>query len=171
MSEETAAAAPPGPEESVSPAAYAAFIGQLDLVDIWLQTARVVNHYGPRTPEGASLALESRTNYEAGAEDIEGFEVAQTYVARFERGDVTYAEIEVTFGLLFSSKQPMTETLFKVFSDVNLPVNTWPYFREYIAATLGRMGWTPFTLPALKRGTKPPPRQKRSRSSRAAKPP
>ena len=67
--------------------------------------------------------------------------------------------------------EPMTEGIFAVFQDVNLPVNTWPYLREFLAATTGRMNWITFTLPALKRGAGPGgdadrPRATRGRAAR-----
>ena len=50
----------------------------------------------------------------------------------------------------------MSEELFTVFQEVNLPVNTWPYLRSFLADGLGRMGWPPMTLPAFKTGIQSP---------------
>jgi len=60
------------------------------------------------------------------------------------------AEIDVTFGLRFTSKEPMSDEIFAIFRDTNVPVNIWPYLREYLASTAGRMNWTVLTLPVLK---------------------
>jgi preprotein translocase subunit SecB len=46
----------------------------------------------------------------------------------------------------------MTKDYFGVFVQVNLPVNTWPYFREFVHSTVSRMGLPPVVLPLVKRG-------------------
>ena len=103
--------------------------------------------------------------WEARPGGFRGFDRAHVLL---EAAGVAYAELEVTFGLDFASEEPLTEDLFAVFGEVNLPVNTWPYLREFISTTMGRMGWRPFTLPALKRGTPPPvpPAAKRRRATK-----
>lgn len=63
----------------------------------------------------------------------------------------------------------MTEEIFSIFREVNLPVNTWPYLREFLASTFGRFGWEPIIIPAYKVGAKAPPRQRR-RPGDAARP-
>src|SRR3712207_6224097 len=95
------------------------------------------------------MEVESSATFTQGEDE---FRVLQSYGLSV-LADEPLAEIEVTFGLRFRSKQPMTEVFFEVFEEVNLPVNTWPYLREFVSSTLGRMGWQPITLPALKRGT------------------
>jgi hypothetical protein len=138
------ASAPPTPDE------YAAFIGQIDLLDVWLVESHVENHHGPRAPHQAGVAIASATpTYEPGGGE---FSVRFSYEVRFAEGTTIHAQISIILGLLFSSQQPMTPEIFDVFKDVNLPVNTWPFLREFVSTTLGRMGWQPFTLPALKQG-------------------
>ncbi|WP_028575039.1 protein-export chaperone SecB [Desulfonatronovibrio hydrogenovorans] len=42
------------------------------------------------------------------------------------------------------------EDFFEIYKEINLPVNIWPYFREFIANTSYRMGMPPMTLPFYK---------------------
>lgn len=156
-----------------TPDEYADFIGQIELLDVWLVREQVDNRHGPRAPHRAGVAI---TSPEPAWEDVRGgFDVRFPYNVRFADGDTLHAELTVTFGLRFSSSQPMTDRIFNVFKDVNLPVNTWPFLREYVSTTLGRMGWQPFTLPALKQGVSdeeddvepPPPRRATARARRA----
>lgn len=144
-----------GEREAVDPKAYAAFIGQIELRSIWLADARVVNAAGPETPASGTLSVEEKARWEPVAT---GFRAFHGYHVRLGEGDETAARIEAEFGVEFLSAEPMTDALFAVFSRVNLPVNTWPYLREFVATTMGRFGWAPFTLPALKRGTPRKPR-------------
>lgn len=130
---------------------YAAFIGQIALVDIWLQEAKVINRYGPHSPKRAKFRFSSEVGWELQPDGFRAFDRAHVFI---EGGETVYAELEVTFGLDFASEMLLTDELFAVFGEVNLPVNTWPYLREFVSTTMGRMGWRPFTLPALKRGTR-----------------
>ncbi|HEY7031323.1 MAG TPA: hypothetical protein VH482_08360 [Thermomicrobiales bacterium] len=131
---------------------YAGFIGQIELREIWLRSAQVANHHGPAAPERVAIGVDSTASCEALPG---GFRAVHTYRLRADSGETPGLEIEVSFALDFDSKQPMTDPIFEVFAEYNLPVNSWPYLREYVATTVGRMGWLPFTLPALKRGTRP----------------
>ncbi len=159
--------------EEISPQMYAAFIGQIELRAIWLASATVTNTSGPDTPEAGALNIEEITRWEAIAT---GFRAFHRYRVRLSENDEAHAEIATEFGVEFLSPEPMTDALFAVFARANLPVNTWPYLREFVSATMGRFGWEPFTLPALKRGTPrktgtkaPASEEKPKRARRAAK--
>jgi len=134
----------------ISREAYAAFIGQIELRDIWLHAAKVINPHGPRSPKGAKFRFASEVGWEAQPQGFRAFDHAHVYI---ENGETIFAEIDVTFALDFASPMPLTDEVFKIFGELNLPVNTWPYLREFVSTTTGRMGWRPLTLPALKRGT------------------
>lgn len=150
----------------ISPKAYAAFVGEIELEAIWLNDARVRNHQGPDAPERSNI----RVDMDARWEDHQGgFRTYCQYKVRVKAGNTPSLDVDVTFGLDFSSGQPMTEEIFAIFSDVNLPVNTWPYLREYVATTMGRMNWTAFTLPTFKRGTERTSRAPRTSAARAAR--
>lgn len=140
---------------AVTPETYAEFVRQVDLRTIWLQAARVENYHGPETPKQGAFHIDASATWERRSG---GFRVLHRSTIRLtgadgDDADEPLADVEVTFGLDFDSTQPMTDALFKIFEEVNLPVNTWPYLREYLATTMGRMSWAPFTLPAVKRGT------------------
>ena len=141
------------PEEvraEISPQAYAAFIGQIALRSIWLTSARVTNMAGPGAPKSGKFSIKEETRWEL---TVTGFRAFHGYQMRLSEGDEARADIEAEFGVEFLSPEPMTGAIFAVFAQANLPVNTWPYLREFVAGTMGRFGWEPFTLPALKRGT------------------
>jgi len=61
-------------------------------------------------------------------------------------------EIECTFELGLRVASPMTKDYFDVFAKVNLPLNTWPYLREFVHSSISRMGLPPVVLPLVKRG-------------------
>lgn len=152
--------------QPIAPREYAAFINQVELVTIWLSAAEVTNQHGPDTPEKGVLDIERTARWETAPG---GFRAFHTYAATLKTADTSAASMDVTFGLVFDSPQPMTEEIFSIFQAVNLPVNTWPYLREFLASTFGRFGWEPIIIPAFKVGAKAPPRQRR-RPGEAARP-
>ncbi len=142
-------AAPP-----VSRDEYAAFISSIEIVAIWLVEARIANYLGPRAPDKATarVVMDATLDEAAG-----GFRCHHSYNLNIEAEDSPAAEISVTFGVQYRSAGPPNSRIFDIFKIQNLPVNTWPYLREFVANAMGRMNWQTLTLPALKRGAPRPP--------------
>jgi len=82
-----------------------------------------------------------------------GFVATQNFVVSFTAParKTPIIEISATFDLTYTSKTPLTDELFQVFSEINLPVNVWPYLRELTGSMTSRMDLPPFVLPLLKR--------------------
>lgn len=156
------------PTSPVDRTTYAAFIGQIELRSVWLRSARIDNGHGRTQPEDLSIIVDGQSRWER---TPEGFRAFQTYKIRLGHpGPTSVAEIEVTFAADYESSQQMSEGLFEVFRESNLPLNTWPYVREYVATTVGRFGWIPVTLPALKIGTPPRSIPKETHPASSAQP-
>jgi hypothetical protein len=153
----------------LTPERYAEFIGQIEFRDIWLQGARLANHHGPSAPERVAITVDSQASFDPLPA---GFRVTHTYLLRAANKQTDLLEIDATFALDFDSQAPMTGPIFELFSEINLPVNSWPYLREYVSTAVARMGWLPVTLPAIKRGTRlpatsnEPPKPARKRRTR-----
>lgn len=60
-------------------------------------------------------------------------------------------KISCAFSAKFSSIEPLSDDFLEIFSQVNIHVNTWPYFREFVQGITQRMCLPPLTLPLLKR--------------------
>jgi preprotein translocase subunit SecB len=152
---------------------YARFIGQIELWKIWITKARLES----RTGSNWSPDVEASVSTDSAFESTNlGFRAFQHYSVKLlhELDSGTLAEIDVSFAAEFGSDIPMSDEMFAIFSDVNLPVNTWPYLREFVSSSTGRMGWEPFTLPTIKRYTEieeevakpqPPAKRKSRRAS------
>ena len=126
---------------------YVSFIQQLELVNIWLRSARVTNSTGGITFSQAEVSIEDSSSWK----DIEvGFQAFHKFTATFTDGKKKLGRIEAEFVADYASDEPMEDELFELFKTNNLPLNTWPYFREYVSSTTGRMQWLPFTLPTRK---------------------
>lgn len=140
----------PQQEQPFNPEEYRQFITQLELSRVWLHESSVKNDVGPDSPLEAQVDIGQSYSWR---ECPRGFDAFAKYTARIRTPAAVAAEVDATFGLRFQSATPLNERIFVVFARVNLPVNAWPYFREFVSSTLGRLGWAPYTLPALKRGT------------------
>ena len=137
------------PALKVTPQEYAEFIKQIELREIRLQRLEVENHWGSIAPERIEIAIDDDATYET---TDSGFLVTHAYNAEAMGSGRIAFELEAIFKLDFLSDSPLTPEVFGIFSEANLPLNTWPYLRELVATSTGRMGWQPVTLPALKRG-------------------
>lgn len=59
-------------------------------------------------------------------------------------------KVACVYRVLFSSKQPITDEFMEIFTNINIQMNTWPYFREFIQSMIQRVGFPPLTLPLWK---------------------
>lgn len=126
---------------------YNAFIKGLNIKDIRLTSATIQNidcYYFPTTAE---VRWRMKAEYKNRDNKIEIFH--RYNVRIFEKGKELKAKISVTFCVTYDSKMPMNEETFNKFKARNLPLNTWPYFREFVHSAVLRMGWPPFIAPTL----------------------
>jgi preprotein translocase subunit SecB len=54
------------------------------------------------------------------------------------------------YRVMLKSERPITEDFMQIFLNVNIHMNTWPYFREFAQSMLNRIGYPPLTLPFFK---------------------
>ena len=59
-------------------------------------------------------------------------------------------QIDLSFNLVFSSKETFTKEFFDIYKENSLPINSWPYFREFVGNIIQRMNFPPLTLPLFK---------------------
>lgn len=135
---------------------YPEFIGQLFLNHIHLESARVRRIEGGLRSGVSNVEVTESMHwtgadwesYLAGEHIDNGFDVYHKYVAVVydDQGNKT-ARIEAEFSMWYQSFIPMDEETFAIFSKSTVPLNTWPYFREFLSSTIGRMGWEPYFMP------------------------
>lgn len=135
---------------------YAEFVGQLWLNHIELESARIRRIEGGSRDSVSNIEVSDSMfwkgadweSYLAGEDIDNGFEVNHKYVAVIydEKGNKT-ARVEAEFNLWYQSFIPLDEETFETFGKTTVPLNTWPYFREYLSSTVSRMGWEPYFLP------------------------
>jgi len=147
-----------------SPEQYNQFVGGLELRRVRLVEATVRAIETMPNPSASEVELEQQYSFTSADG---GFEAMGKFRLKV-RARETKAEqgiVEVSFGFLYSSAvKPEASDFagyFEVFREVNLPINVWPFAREYIHNAMSRMDWPPFTLPLRKVG---PTRPKTARA-------
>ncbi len=56
-------------------------------------------------------------------------------------------KIEVTYELIYSFGKTLPKEFIDIFEQKNVPLNSWPYFREFVQNMMQRMNVQPLTLP------------------------
>lgn len=141
-------AAPRKALQRVTPEVYNAFIAGLDLVSVRLAGAEI---RAASTPERRQLlpTVEQSARFTHEHEHVVIVHVL-TFSGSYENEDEPAVFIRAEFEVRYSTQERMTTKIFTEFRRRNLPLNTWPYFREFVHAVLARTGWPVFVLPVYK---------------------
>lgn len=67
-----------------------------------------------------------------------------------DKPDNIVVKIVLVFYTRLYTKYKFSKNFFKVFKELNLPVNVWPYVRTYTQFLISNMGLPPLTLPYWK---------------------
>ncbi len=126
--------------------AYNDFVAQIGIVELRIISAQFNVLDCSYFPSSAEVRWRKMASYEK-AEDK--FNVSHRYNVTIldKETKEAKAKISVTFHVGYSSKIPISDELFEIFKVRNLPLNTWPYFREFVHNAIMRMGWPPFIAP------------------------
>lgn len=132
-----------------TPEQYNAFVTGIDLR--FLRLAHCQIDARARYDGGTLSPVVTEGSVSYSAED-DGFIVFHELIFDAQPADAagTRATVRATFEIEYTSETPMTDPLFALFRAHNLPVNVWPFFREFVNTALGRVAWPPYLLPALK---------------------
>jgi len=158
-------------EKPPSPEKYQAFLQGLELRHVRLIELRVTTLDDDPKPAESIVSVEGRTEF---VPTEGGFEARTRYYVSFSERKLgqELGAIEALYGFRYESEvkpnDEGAEAYFEIFSDVNMPVNSWPFMRELTYNMMARMGWTPFALPLLKPPAstpiKKPPATRRKKS-------
>lgn len=81
-----------------------------------------------------------------------GFEVICTLQVSFtaKEDGADLGRIDVEFAIRYDSTAKLDQESFELFVANNVPLNAWPYLREFVQSSMNRMGWPTFVLPSFK---------------------
>jgi len=67
-----------------------------------------------------------------------------------ERQRKVFFELKATYKLIYRTKFELTDEIFKIFVERNVPINVIPFLRETISNSMYRAGLPPILLPLIK---------------------
>jgi len=125
---------------------YNDFVTQIEIIDLHIVSAQINMLDYSYFPSSAEVKWRMRASYEKAEEQ---FNVSHRYNVTIldKETKEAKAKISVTFRVVYSSGIPISDDLFEIFKGHNLPLNTWPYFREFVHNAILRMGWPSFIAP------------------------
>lgn len=136
----------------VSPETYNEFIRQIELSNIYLIQSTIVRDRMPTMQ--VDVPLKFTIDRKALKFEIleDGFisKIKLDINLLDEESDKPFATIKTVWAAIYISKQEITREIYEVFKERNVPVNIWPYFREYVYSTISRMHLPQLTLPVFR---------------------
>jgi len=94
--------------------------------------------------------ISSRADFTTKAEN--SVEISQKWniIGRDTSTKSEFLNITVTYCLILYSREKFTKDFFDVYEKTSLPLNVWPFVREFVNSMTARMNIPPLTLPLLK---------------------
>lgn len=137
--------------ERPTPQEYHEFVRGLELLNVRLVGCEMASMEVVREPEQVEISLEQRTTFNV---FDEGFEALQDYRFAFTREQNEVGHIDLEFAFVYESEfanvDDDIDPYLSIFKMVSLPVNVWPFAREFVHSMTSRMGWPTLDLPLLK---------------------
>lgn len=144
-------------DQQPSPEEYGTFVKGLELTRIRMVQSHVDAPYPVSDASAVSIELEKGTEFRL-HEEISSFEALSQFDFIFEEEGVDdpVGTISVTYSFLYESDMVGgdvdLEPYFDIFADVSLPVNVWPFVREFVHNATSRADWPKLDLPLVKPG-------------------
>lgn len=155
VSQKVPAKKQPRPKEP-APQEYRKFIDGLDMRDMLLLegSAKRLAFPAPGATLGINVkALKPRCKrYPDGFTVTAIYEIQVTQQVNPEQADgaeqaEVFGTFRVGFEAVYASELPLTDAYFEVFKRLNLPLNVWPYVRQYVHQQSVLMGLPALVLP------------------------
>lgn len=135
-------------QKKMSPKEYSDYLQKVDLVSINFKQYNVKSqkaYIGPHM----KIDVKYDTSYEL--EDVEKTKALTTIVYKLtaykNKKSEFVLKIDCTIQALLEAETTFKEDFLDIYLDVNLNLNTWPYFRAFVQDAAQRIGIPPLTLP------------------------
>ena len=134
--------------DKISPEKYRTILEGIEFDNILLKNSKShIDH--DLISEGMSISIKDDATYKL---VNDGFIVEDRYILTSKNKDRKIVlKIECTYQLYFKSHQNISDDFFDVYKNYSLPLNVWPFFREFVNSMTSRMSIPPLVLPLLKR--------------------
>lgn len=131
---------------------YGQIIRGVTLDEIYLESSSVAHNRESLLKRDLQITVRDRASY---VQENNKVKVIHKYYLTAKESEMEkkfVIKISVCFCLVFLTDSPFSKEFFEIFKNINLPVNSWPYFREFVQNMTQRMNIPPITIPLLKRG-------------------
>jgi preprotein translocase subunit SecB len=137
-------------KKTIAPEIYRKIVNGLELKNLYLTSC---NSSVDRANIGPDVKIKIDDDASFTRSEKKEIEVIQTFSiqAKDQASKKKVLNIKCEYRLIFTSKEDFTEEFFEVFKKVNLPINSWPFFREFVYNMTSRMFIPPLAIPLIKR--------------------
>lgn len=136
-------------EYTLSPEEYQNYIENLELKNIYLESCTAkVNKNNQDYPQ--EISINSKTSYKNLENEIAEVRRKYTLTSYKEKKSNFGVKISAEYVLIYHTKREFSEDFFEIFKNLNVPLNIWPYFREFVQNMVARMDLPNLTLPLKK---------------------
>lgn len=135
--------------KEIKPQVYRKILEGLDLQNLYLKNFEGRINLNV-LPKNASVNISSKADFSARAENRVEILHKWNIIAKDKSNDLEFLNISVTYGLILGSKEEFTKDFFDIYEKTSLPINVWPFVREFVNSMTARMNVPPLTLPLLK---------------------
>jgi len=138
--------------QKIDPKRYAQIIKGINLAEIYLESANITQKRGNLIKQKAlNVAVKDKAFYVQYEKRVN---VTHKYylTAKTPEMEKDFAlKVSAVFCITYTTDYHFEAEFFEIFKDINLPLNSWPYFREFVQNMTQRMNIPPLTLPVVKR--------------------
>jgi len=144
-------------DERPSPEDYGTFVKGIELTRIRMVRSHVEAPYPISDASSVAIEFDRDTEFRL-HETIDSFEALSRFEFTFEEEEIDdpVGVISVTYSFLYESdmvdEDLNLDPYFEIFAEVSLPVNVWPFVREYVHDATSRIDWPKLDLPLVKPG-------------------
>jgi len=142
-------------QELPPPERYQAFINDVELRGVRLLSCQAESQAVLHESMQASYELDVESSFRRMSQGFEAIQECTVSVFIVEEDEeVPVGQIQVAYGFAYSSTfeddQYESDAFLHIFQQVSLPVNAWPFIRQFVHEMTQRMNWPPLMLPLLK---------------------
>jgi hypothetical protein len=137
-------------EKKISPDEYRRLLDKIELKEIsLLKCSANLNNFTLK--ERNKVKFTQDHSFISKDDDLYIIHQSYKITSGSEKPKKELLSIEATYQVQIESAEPLSEEFFDIYMGVSLPLNVWPFFREFAFSISTRMALPPLTLPLMKR--------------------
>lgn len=134
-------------QDRIPPKEYNRLLNEIELESLYMSEASATANKSDWEDE-ATLDLKEKASLIEIKDNRAKMKVDYTLLAK--SGEATILKVNVTYIVNFAFKGEVTEDFFELYSVYSLPIQTYPFFREYVNSTVSKMDLPQLWLPLRK---------------------